>query len=178
VLGIDKERSFIRAALARRTDESGDAEFHVGDMRSLQCEGRFDAVVNWGGSFGYFSDDENLAVVRGMARALRPGGRVLIDQPNREWLLRHFQAKLGDELLKVKNRWAVSTQRMQSEWVLSSGSAAGSYRMSMRLYTPGQFKSLLGQWGLRLTHLYGSSGAESYSRTSRRIIVIGLSAPR
>ena len=53
--------------------------FEQGDMRSLDHDGEFDAVLLLSGSFGFFDDDTNLDVLRRMVRALRPGGQVLID---------------------------------------------------------------------------------------------------
>ena len=60
------------------------------DLRSIEFENEFHAIYNWFNSFGYFSDGENAEVVRRFARALRPGGRLLIDHLNRERILRNF----------------------------------------------------------------------------------------
>jgi tRNA U38,U39,U40 pseudouridine synthase TruA len=46
----------------------------VGDLRGLDFNEEFEGVYNWGGSFGYFSDEENADVLRRYVRALRPGG--------------------------------------------------------------------------------------------------------
>ncbi len=51
-------------------------------MRELAYEGEFDAVVNWFTSWGYFSPAENDAVLRSFARALRSGGRLLLEVHN------------------------------------------------------------------------------------------------
>ncbi|MGD8624413.1 MAG: class I SAM-dependent methyltransferase [Anaerolineae bacterium] len=53
--------------------------FEQGDMRALDEENAFDAVLLLSGSFGFFDDTTNLDVLRRMARALRPGGRLLVD---------------------------------------------------------------------------------------------------
>jgi SAM-dependent methyltransferase len=65
-------------------EERSDSEVELilrllqGDMREPPFEGRFDALVNWFSSFGYFDDETNRRVLEGFARALRPGGVLLI----------------------------------------------------------------------------------------------------
>ncbi len=51
-------------------------------MRQLSLQSRFDAALVWGGSFGYFSDSENLETIQRLADCLKRGGRLLIDQPS------------------------------------------------------------------------------------------------
>jgi SAM-dependent methyltransferase len=84
VVGLDSNRRFL--ALAQ--DRYPDVTFEHGDMRALPYEGEFDAVVNWFSSFGYFDAATNDAVLAGFARALRPGGRLAIEQLNPARFLR------------------------------------------------------------------------------------------
>jgi SAM-dependent methyltransferase len=78
VIGVDSSERFL--LLAR--DRYPHATYEHGDMRALPYEGEFDAVVNWFTSFGYFDPATNDAVLAGFARALRPGGRLLIEMFN------------------------------------------------------------------------------------------------
>ena len=54
----------------------------AGDMRQIPWTGRFDRVINWSTAFGYFDDAANRAVLDGIVRVLRPGGRLAIDLDN------------------------------------------------------------------------------------------------
>ena len=87
VVGLDSNSDFL--ALARR--DAADAGVHVeyvqGDLRELPWSGRFDAVLNWYTSFGYFDDEGNSRVLSAYRRALKPGGRLLLEQINRDSLL-------------------------------------------------------------------------------------------
>jgi SAM-dependent methyltransferase len=56
--------------------------FRLGDMRQLAFDSEFDALLNWFTSFGYFDRANNDAVLRSFARALRPGGRMLLELHN------------------------------------------------------------------------------------------------
>ena len=93
VTGVDLRQSFIQRAQERFLSEGLSGQFIAMDLRELAFVEEFHGICNWGGSFGYFTDAENLDILRRYARALRPGGRIIIDQVNREGLLRHFTAE-------------------------------------------------------------------------------------
>ena len=51
---------------------------------------QFDAVINIFAAFGYFTDErENAKVLSNVAAALKPGGLLLMDLLNREWMVRN-----------------------------------------------------------------------------------------
>jgi len=61
--------------------------FESGDMRELvRYAGAFDAVLCLWQSFGYFDEAANRDVLAGMARCLRPGGRLVLDLYHRDAL--------------------------------------------------------------------------------------------
>ena len=91
VVGIDASERFI--ALAR--EQYPEATFELGDMRSLAYDAEFDAVVNWFTSFGYFDPPTNDAVLAGFARALCPGGRLLLELHNPGHLARMLEVTGG-----------------------------------------------------------------------------------
>ena len=95
VVGIDLRKSFIDRAKRRFRREGVKADLRCMDLRAIEFEDEFDAVCNWFISFGYFSDRENAEVVMRFSRALRPGGRLLIEQLNRERILRNFRPEDG-----------------------------------------------------------------------------------
>ncbi len=74
-----------------------------GDMRRWSCAPRFEAALLWGMSFGYFSDRQNLEVLRRVGRSLRPGGRVVLDLHHRDWYLANY---LGEHVDLVQGKVA------------------------------------------------------------------------
>jgi SAM-dependent methyltransferase len=183
VTGLDLRSKFINRAKRRFRKEGLSGTFLVGDMRELDFDGQFDAVVNWFGSFGYFSEAENLNVLCRFARAVRPGGRVLVDLINREYVLRHFitdrrsslrgLGRRGPGALIVRNRWNPRLQRIVGTWTVERGGKRVKYPMFMRAYTPAQLKVLFRRAGLALEEMYGSMVGGPYRRSSRRLIVVG-----
>lgn len=91
VVGLDSSERFIE--LARSLP--GGADFRVGDMRALSYEAEFDAVLNWFTSFGYFDRAQNDAVLASFARALRPGGKLLLEIHNPARLARILELTGG-----------------------------------------------------------------------------------
>ena len=66
-------------------------------MRALAFERDFAGVYSYFTSFGYFSDEENERCSANVARALEPGGRLLLDMMNRDWLLTHPQQRTWNQ---------------------------------------------------------------------------------
>ena len=88
VTGFDLSMPLLSRAKHR---SSGVGRWVRGDMRYLPfCGEVFDLVVNLFTSFGYFTDDsEHLAVIRDVARTLVPGGTLVIDYLNADFVRSH-----------------------------------------------------------------------------------------
>lgn len=78
VTGVDVSRRFLElAAEAARSAGVGAAFFHV-DARQMPFDDEFDAVISiCEGAFGLMAGDDS-TVLKRMAEAVRPGGRVVL----------------------------------------------------------------------------------------------------
>ena len=173
VVGVDHNPYFIARARARFEEEDLKGEFLVGDIREVAFVGCFHAAINWGGSFGYFSDEENLETLRRLARAVRKGGRVLVDQANREHILRHFRRRHGRGRVEIKNRWDARRRRVVGQWTLHRRGGVHRFKTAIRLYTPAEMRSLFRRAGLRAGAAYGTPKGRRFRRTSPRLILVG-----
>ena len=171
VVGIDRRRAFVNRARRRFRRDGVDADLRCMDMRAIDFESEFDAVCNWFNSFGYFSDGENADLARRFARALRPGGRLLIDQLNRERILRNFRPVDVKHGVEFRSRWDARNQRIVVRRVID-GIPAEESRSSQRLYTPAQMRGLLAAAGLEVESVFGSLNREPHHRGSDRMIVV------
>lgn len=170
--GLDLRSSFIERARARLDRAGLQASLFVMDIREMSFSDRFHGIYNWGGSFGYFPDKDNKEILRRYAGALRRGGRLLVHQVNREYVLRHFRAERELEGYTRHNSWDRRTQRIISERT-ADGITEARNRSSMRLYTPGQMRSLLEEAGLVVDRMYGSIQSDNYRKSSEWMIVVG-----
>ncbi len=95
VHGVDISQPFID--LARRDAPNG-ATFERLDARRLPFDAEFDAVICLcQGAFGLVTaGDEDGAVLAGIARALRPGGRLALSAFNAYFAVKYHQAATFD----------------------------------------------------------------------------------
>lgn len=82
VVGLDAVAPVLADARRRAAEEGLSVEFVQGDMRALSYEARFDTVLVMNSSLGFFDDATNAAVLAGAARALAPGGKLLLQLIN------------------------------------------------------------------------------------------------
>jgi ubiquinone/menaquinone biosynthesis C-methylase UbiE len=64
VTGLDANPLFLERARTDAAARGVKVEYIQGDMRNLPWEERFDLVLNWFSSFGYFDDEGNRAWLR------------------------------------------------------------------------------------------------------------------
>jgi SAM-dependent methyltransferase len=90
VHGVDISDRFIEIAQAKAPDG---ATFERLDARSLAFDAEFDAVVCLcQGAFGLMTaNGEDAVVVEGMAKALRPGGRMALSAFSSYFVVRHWE---------------------------------------------------------------------------------------
>ena len=171
VVGIDLRSTFVKRAKRRFRRKGVQADLRSMDLRSIDFENEFHAIYNWFNSFGYFSDGENIDVVRRFSRALRLGGRLLIDQLNRERILRNFRPVGVRHGVLAQSKWDPREERLIGQCVVD-GIAEYESRSSQRLYTLSQMRNLLSSLGLKVENVYGSLNREPYRRGSRQMIVV------
>ena len=90
VTGLDLSEQLLDVARAAADAAGVIVEWHRADMRDIPAEwaGRFDYIINIFTAFGYFEDEaENQRVLAGVARALKPDGRFLIESMNRDGVM-------------------------------------------------------------------------------------------
>jgi SAM-dependent methyltransferase len=163
VTGLDASRLFLDRA-RREAEEMGVAvEYIAGDMRELPWTERFDRLVCWSLSFGYFDDETDRRVLAGFRRALRPGGRLLLETFN---LVRQarilpppatpsattgrelgFVADRGEEFFAISTRFNSPTSRVEYERVVSRGGRVSRRPFSVRLFTVPELRDWLLQAG-------------------------------
>jgi SAM-dependent methyltransferase len=98
VVGVDASELFLELGRERYPN----VRFERGDMRRLTFESEFDAALNWFTAFGYFDRAGNDAQLAGLARALRPGGRLVIELHNPAHLARIMELTGGSTATLVE----------------------------------------------------------------------------
>lgn len=172
VTGVDATPAYLAAA--RRA--AGGTRYLRGDMRRLPFESEFDAAYNVWTSFGYFTPAEDLKVLRGIARALVPGGLFLIDVLDFAWMKRHFEPERA--ALRADGSQWVERARLRlgrdpgidSEWlVLKAGRRPARAKLSVRGYDERRLRALLKKAGLAPLKRWGTLEGK---RKGNRLVVL------
>ena len=174
VTGIDAVPLFLDRARVDAANAGLAVEYREGDMRDIGGVGPCDAVIIWFYSFGYHGDDDNLKVLQGACRALKPGGRLLIDQYNAASLARagdgYRVLDLGDSLLLQRPVCDLENGRWGAERIAVRGGAVRRSRFMCRCYSPSEMKVMLAAAGFDTITILGD-GYQPLGPDSIKMIV-------
>ena len=178
VVGLDLSETLLEVAREAAAEEGVEIEFVHCDMRAIPFENTFGTVLNFFTSFGYFEDEEdNLEVLRGIGRALVPGGRFLIDHINREHVLANLvpedSCQEKGRLVTQRRRFVQKTGRLEKRIMLEEGGESEEFLESVRLYTRGEFGSLAESAGLQVVDVFGALDGSEFGTESARMVVLG-----
>lgn len=180
VTGVDLSRDLLahaRAGLGRAAGPPQARLVRV-DMRALPFGAKFDAVLSFFTSFGYFFDEaENHRVVCEIGRVLRPKGKFLLDLMDRDWVTRELVPhSVRDEqgVRLEERRWITRDGlRVEKEAIFGEGPTARRFHESVRMYTLAEVRDFLASQGLGVERVVGDFNGLDYvpGRRSRMIIV-------
>lgn len=177
--GLDYSPELL--ARARKRGAGSRLRYTRGDMRSLPSgwEGRFDAVVNLFTSFGFFADpNDDVRVIRGFARVLRPGGTLIWHGGSRDGLMARFL---------VRDSWITANQTVVSQErsfdplpgvlnVRSTLSAPGRVPVrrdhQIRIYTATRLVELFREAGLEVAEAFDGWNGRPLRRTSTEMLLV------
>ena len=161
VVGLDLSLSMLKHGLALAQAESLAVQFVHGDMRDLNFDEVFNGAFCMGQTFGYFSEAENLLVLRGIYRSLCPGARLLIDLVNRDAWVSRLPMRTWFEGNRCLIQEDVSFDALQSRleirrFVVFADGRDRVYDISLRLYSLNEIRALLEIVGFKLVNVSGS----------------------
>ncbi|HEX7839436.1 MAG TPA: class I SAM-dependent methyltransferase, partial [Kofleriaceae bacterium] len=153
--------------------------FVRGDMRELDFDSQFDGAYCLFSTFGYFDDEANKKTIANIARALRPGGRVLIEILNRDYVIADLPIRVwweGDGcvvLEEVELNYFSSRIQVNRSVVFDDGRQL-EQEISVRAYSLHEVGKLLHSAGLRVLEVSGAyhTRGRFFGNQSRHIIVL------
>jgi SAM-dependent methyltransferase len=202
VIGVDVSQPLLEAAGHDAEREDLYPYFVEVDPREMLFESEFDLALSMGGgAFGHFeSDEEDLRAFAAVARALRPGGRLLMQMPNvlhveaglppRTWLSEgdedapagrlpdDDEAPAGDRtLVVIEQRWDASARCIDAEILALYCSPEfcdnmGKMPFRRRLYSVEELAEIFGAVGLRLADVFDENGARCVPTAAQRELFV------
>jgi ubiquinone/menaquinone biosynthesis C-methylase UbiE len=177
--GVDITKSYVRRAAALAKKKRLNARFVAEDMRRIDFDGEFDAAVNWFTSIGYFSDKDELEFCRRVFRALKCGGRFLVEAINKTWVDAHFSrnhpeqtvggVRIGQQVLR-----RARDGRVRVLWTFRRGNRAERRVLVVRHYDGPALRKLLRAAGFRDVRFFGRPPLGRLTRHSRRLIAVAV----
>lgn len=146
-----------------------------GDMRSLPVkEGTLSGVCLWFTPFGYFSDEQNWALMLDLGRLLRPGGVLVMDYLNAGQVMRTLVPEDTVERagIRVLSHRALEGDRLVKRMTLTHLDTGETRKAleSVRLYHPTALQEMAACAGLRLRSVMGTYAGEAFNDDSPRWI--------
>ncbi len=144
-------------------------------MRQLDTPEQFDAVVCWFTTFGLFEDDVLRDILHRVRRALRDGGRLLLEVLNRSRLLEQFEPHTAVErdgaVMLDFNRFDPLTERTWHRRLIARGADRRWSEFSMRHFTFTELRDWLLAAGFDSVAGFGGDG-EVFDEQSTRMITV------
>ncbi len=165
VVGIDISPPLIKYAKKLTAKQKPRVSFQVGDMREIDFDSEFNAVVILGCSFGFGSDAENYRTLENIVRALKPGGRLLLtgqhpyaasNHAGPEWL------ETDEGVLFHRGEFDPVTARLNGLWELARPDGTlvdegdNPEKHGIRCYSVPELHQMFTQVGLETKGFYGT----------------------
>lgn len=170
VCGVDQSQTMLAAAEAGRAALPAQRLRYLRhDLRQPLPESGVDVALNVFTSFGYGSEDDDLAIFRTLRAALRPGGRILVETNHRDLMCSYIargskaSMRLPDGTLFYDDASFDSLSGVaRLNWYWSGPLGSGEKHADWRCYTPTQIIALLENAGLRFQAAFQGFSKEPF----------------
>jgi len=180
VTGFDLSRALLAEARKAARVAHVKPTFVEGDMRRLRFTNAFDAAISMFTSFGYFDrPEEDREVLHGIARALRPRGKFLMEMFNRDSLVaglpnQSWQARDDGTVVLEDASFDLLRGRFETRQIILDRKGTREFTASVRAYTLAELKEMLDSVGLYLHRVLGGLDLSPYTARSRRMVLYAV----
>jgi SAM-dependent methyltransferase len=179
LVGFDLSQSQLDWAGGLAQERGQRLQFTYGDMRELTYQESFDAVYCWNTSFGFFEEDKNFDVAQRVFKALRPGGRFLLDVVNRDFVVSQQPGQTwfeGDGCVCIDDvsiDFITSRMRVKRTLMLTNGRNR-ECNYSLRIYGLHELGKILHDVGFKILKVSGRPEMPGvfFGSASPRIIIL------
>jgi SAM-dependent methyltransferase len=179
VTGIDITEAYLEAARESAEAWGAEAAFLRADLRHFRAEEPFDLAINLYTSFGYFADPaEDLAALRSLRAALRPGGALVLETTGKETAARDFTPGESFE----RGGWSVRTEfsvvgaweGLRNRWILSRGDELVDRAFTLRLYSGTELAAALLAAGFSSARILGGVDGSPYDQSAASLVALAV----
>lgn len=181
VTGQDLNSFFLGEAKKAAKRAGVSVRWVRGDMREIPFEDKFDVALNLYNAFGYLEgDEEDQRALDQAAKALKRGGRFVLDIMNRDYIARTYREKVKDwqqfsdgSAVLVERQFDLATGRsVQKRIRILKNGKRKEFLLFFRMYAAAELDVMFRKAGLTLKQRYGSFNADPLTPDSTRHILI------
>ncbi len=160
VVGFDLSLAMLAKAADEAQDRNQRINFVQGDMREMTFDGTFDGVYCWNTSFGFFEEEKNITIIENVRRALKPGGMVLLDVINRDFVAQGCPSLVwfeGDGCVCMDDMsidWITSRMKVKRTMMMDDGRSR-EIEYSVRIYSLHELGKILHDLAFKVTQVSG-----------------------
>jgi SAM-dependent methyltransferase len=186
--GIDLSADFLSLAGSRAAAAQLQMDLRHGDMRgpglAADC---FDGAFCFGNSFPYLDRSGVSAFLAALGRAIRPGGRFVIDtgcaaESILPTLLPQRWHRFDDIIVTSKASYVAAASRLDIDYTFIQGGMIETRPSSSYVFTVAELTRMLADAGFEVRSLNSGFAGESYELGSPRLVLtaerlIGVQEP-
>lgn len=177
VTSYDGSQALLDEAKYRATLDNVDIQFVHGDMRQLDYDTEFDAIINLGTAFGYVpeeTDDQN--ILNRVYKALKPNGLFLQETENREMKLQNTMGKTWSEMngqpVWSDRSFNCETGRWKETICWWGENKIEKKVLDIRLYSTTELKRMLTETNFNVLKVYGGFDLSELTVSSKRLLLV------
>ncbi len=181
VVGLDPDERALASARTGAKGEKLNIHFIKADTAAIPYRSEIDAVTLLDGAFGQRANDrDDLRCLESARKALKPGGLLLIDALNKEWLMRHFEPNYWEQ--GEENKAAVVLDQITFDFergrldnrrvIVDADGKRTPSNVSVRVYTLTELKAQLERAGFVYRQCWGGFDGSAYGMESARVVVL------
>jgi cyclopropane fatty-acyl-phospholipid synthase-like methyltransferase len=184
VTGVDISEEFIQEASSKaaRASEANTGrtpvpQFILGDMSKIEGDTIYDGAYCFGNSFGFLEYANMESFLSGVARALKPGARFVVETGMAaESTLTKFEAETSHQIqdirVTIKEQYLAEESCIDTEYVFERNGEVESRKAKHWIYTVAEIRRMLERAGFEVLNVYGSLKFEPYVLGSEELFVI------
>jgi ubiquinone/menaquinone biosynthesis C-methylase UbiE len=188
IVGIDLAPLHIeRARKLAALKKVRNARFLIGDMCKLyeaaKSFGKFNAAISMWTSFGYYSEKEDLALFKDMAKLCKKDGVLVLETMNRDWLIKYFMDTSIETMNDIEQhefrKFNLETSFIENTWKFykikgKEREYLTTVEVIHRVYSAHELKKMLKDTGWKRVETYSGIGLEplELSKLTNRLIVV------
>ncbi len=179
VTGLDLSETLLGFSQEKAKEEGLAVNFVRKDMREIPDDWKFDGIYNFYTAFGYFEkDEENQAVLDAVGKALKPGGKFLLDYPCLEgrmpWKHQEFFEYDDGTVMCHDIIHNVFDQTIVNKVLyITADNVRHRTGFTLRHYYGRELRECFRKAGMKVIGAYGNLAGDELTNKDIRVLVVG-----